>query len=48
MDKLLNKALEWYRKGGDYRRAACELFPEKELEVYENGRKKNMQESWSD
>lgn len=42
MDKLFNKALEWYRKGGDYRRAACELFSEKELEAYENGRKKNM------
>ena len=42
MDKLFNKAIEWYRKGGDYRRAACELFSEKELEAYENGRKKNM------
>ena len=42
MDKLFNKALEWYRKGGDYRRAACELFSEKELETYENERKKNM------
>ena len=42
MDKLFNKALEWYRKGGDYRRAACELFSENELETYENERKKNM------
>ena len=42
MDKLFEKAIEWYRKGGDYRRAACELFSEKELEAYENGRKKNM------
>ena len=42
MDKLFEKAIEWYRKGGDYRRAACELFSEKELEKYENGRKKNM------
>ena len=42
MDKLFKKAIEWYRKGGDYRRAACELFSAKELEVYENGRKKNM------
>ena len=42
MDNLFEKAIEWYRKGGDYRRAACELFSEKELETYENGRKKNM------
>ena len=42
MDNLFEKAIEWYRKGGDYRRAACELFSEKELEAYENGRKKNM------
>ena len=42
MDKLFKKALEWYRKGGDYRRAACELFSENELETYENERKKNM------
>ena len=42
MDKLFNKALEWYRKGGDQRRAACELFSENELETYENERKKNM------
>ena len=42
MDKLFNKALEWYRKGGDYRRAACELFSANELETYENERKKNM------
>ena len=42
MDKLFEKAIEWYRKGGDYRRAACELFSEKELETYENERKKNM------
>lgn len=42
MDKLFEKAIEWYRKGGDYRRAACELFSEKELEAYENGRKKSM------
>ena len=42
MDKLFEKAIEWYRKGGDYRRAACELFSEKKLEAYENGRKKNM------
>ena len=42
MDNLFEKAIEWYRKGGDYRRAACELFSEKELEKYENERKKNM------
>ena len=42
MDKLFEKAIEWYRKGGDYRRAACELFSENELETYENERKKNM------
>ena len=42
MDKLFKKAIEWYRKGGDYRRAACELFSENELETYENERKKNM------
>ena len=42
MDKLFEKAIEWYRKGGDYRRAACELFSEKELEKYENERKKSM------
>ena len=42
MDKLFNKALEWYEKGGDYRRAACELFSEKELEKYENEKKKNL------
>ncbi len=42
MDKLFEKAIEWYRKGGDYRRAACELFSAKELETYENERKKNM------
>lgn len=42
MDNLFEKAIEWYRKGGDYRRAACELFSEKKLEAYENGRKKNM------
>ena len=42
MDNLFEKAIEWYRKGGDYRRAACELFSEKELEKYENERKKSM------
>lgn len=46
MDNLFNKALEWYRKGGDYRSAACELFPEKNLEKefdkYEKERKKNL------
>lgn len=42
MDNLFEKAIKWYRKGGDYRRAACELFSEKELEKYENERKKNM------
>ena len=42
MDKLFEKAIERYRKGGDYRRAACELFSEKELEKYENERKKSM------
>ena len=42
MDNLFNKAVEWYRKGGDYRRAACELFSEKELEKYDNERKQNL------
>ena len=42
MDNLFEKAIEWYRKGGNYRKAACELFSEKELEAYENERKKNM------
>ena len=32
MDNLFEKALKWYKKGGDYKRAACELFSEKELE----------------
>lgn len=46
MDKLFEKAIEWYRKGGDYRRVACELFPEKklvnEIDKYEKERKKNL------
>ena len=46
MDKLFEKAIKWYRKGGDYRRAACELFSEKELvneiDKYEKERKKNL------
>lgn len=46
---LFKKAIEWYTKAGDYRKAAIELFPEEklkeELENYKKEvRKQRMQE----
>ena len=32
MDKdMLKRAVEWYRRGGDFRKAALELFDEKTI-----------------